>query len=168
MPRSEDGGRPPSAIHCLKMSVLAWCGSCAIAAANAVRHVGDLPRVGLAFKIWCSRCKNTRTVKIDGRLANRQFGRQRYTRVSRAGNGSECGGSACPNIVPSAATEHGVALVFLNCPRCVPPWSASSVVLGSMAWATVPLDVKTERYRSPNCRGQVTAMFHARQVRARK
>lgn len=125
------------------------------------RLFGELPRAGLALQVWCSRCKTSKRVKIDDRMARRCFGRLRFTCSSQPHEGDKCGGLGHPHVVPMAQIEKGLAFVSLNCPRCVPPWSASPVILWKTPWVTAPLDAKTERYRCPGCGGQVVATFHA-------
>ena len=70
------------------------------------------------------------------------------------------GGLGHPHIVPEAAIERGMAFVSLNCPRCVPPWSASPVEIDRPPWSTAPINTRSERYRCPACGGQVRATFH--------
>ncbi len=122
--------------------------------------LGDLPPRGLALEIWCSRCKCSRPVKIGDQFHARRFGHQRFKCTSNLQGGAECGGLGHPHIVPIEPIERGVAFVSLNCPRCVPPWSASPVLLPKAPWSAAPIDVRTERYRCPGCGGQVVATFH--------
>lgn len=121
---------------------------------------GELPRLGLVLEVWCSTCKSSRPVVVDEGLAARRFGRGRFSCAVVRQGGGVCGGLGHPHIVPLSPIERGVAFVSLNCPRCVPPWSASPVELNRPPWSAAPIDTGTERYRCPACGGQVRATFH--------
>jgi hypothetical protein len=67
--------------------------------------------------------------------------------------------------VPLQAAETSAAFASLNCPRCVPPWSASPVHLDRLPWSAAPINTGRERYRCPGCGGQVRATFHSESQR---
>jgi hypothetical protein len=123
---------------------------------------GDLPRVSLVLEVWCSSCKNSRPVEVGAALAGRRFGGVRFVCTGRRHDGAPCGGLGHPHIVPLQAAEARAAFVSLNCPRCVPPWSANPVYFDRPPWVEAPIDTATERYRCPACGGQVRATFHDR------
>jgi hypothetical protein len=122
---------------------------------------GDLPALGLVLEVWCSTCKSSRAVAIGAGWAGSRFGRLRFTCSAARFDGAVCGGLGHPHIVPVAPIERGAAFVSLNCPRCVPPWSASAVQLDAPPWSTAPIDTGSERYRCPACGGMVRATFHS-------
>jgi hypothetical protein len=123
---------------------------------------GDLPRAALVLEVWCSTCKSSRPVEVGMQLAPRRFGGVRFVCVNRRHDGDLCGGLGHPHIVPLQSVDANVAFASLNCPRCVPPWSASPVHFGRLPWISAPIDTATERYRCPACGGQVRATFHGR------
>ena len=129
---------------------------------------GDLPRAALVLEVWCSTCKCSRPVAVGERLAVRRFGGVRFICASRRHDGEPCGGLGHPHIVPLQAIESRLAFVSLNCPRCVPPWSASPVQFDRPPWSEAPIDTATERYRCPACGGQVRATFHGNVRRRRE
>lgn len=122
---------------------------------------GELPRFGLALKVWCSTCKSSRAVQINDRLAGQRFGALRFTCNAQRHDGAICQGIGHPHVVPLAAIDRRDGFISLSCPRCVPPWTASPVVLSTSPWVTEPLDVTMERYSCPGCGGQVVATFHS-------
>jgi hypothetical protein len=122
--------------------------------------LGELAGLGLVLEVWCSTCKSSRSVAIGEDLAARRFGRGRFSCTAARHEGVMCGGLGHPHIVPLSPIERGVAFVSLNCPRCVPPWSASPVELNRPPWSLAPIDTGSERYRCPACGGQVRATFH--------
>jgi len=121
---------------------------------------GDLSGQGLVLEVWCSTCKSSRPVAIGASLASRRFGRGRFTCIAARHDGVACGGLGHPHVVPLVPIEHGAPFVSLNCPRCVPPWSASPVELDRPPWSMAPINTASERYRCPACGGQVRATFH--------
>lgn len=131
------------------------------------RTFGDLPRVGLVLEVWCSTCKNSRPVSISERFASRLFGMVRFTCRGRRNDGQLCRGLGHPHIVPLEPAETRVAFASLNCPRCVPPWSASPVRFDQPPWDRAPIDTSNERYQCPACGGQVRATFHSSQGEGR-
>jgi len=126
---------------------------------------GELTPLGLVLEVWCSTCKSSRPVAVGESLAARRFGRGRFTCNAQRYDGVVCGGLGHPHIVPRAPIEREVAFVTLNCPRCVPPWSARSVQLSRPPWSHAPIDTASERYRCPACGGQVWATFHSNSPR---
>jgi hypothetical protein len=129
---------------------------------------GELPALGLALEVWCSACKSSRPLAIGEGLAARRFGRGRFSCRAQRHDGTVCSGLGHPHIVPLAPIEREVAFVSLNCPRCVPPWSASPVELDRLPWSAAPIDTAMERYRCPACGGQVGATFHGNVRRRRE
>jgi len=121
---------------------------------------GELPPLGLVLEVWCSTCKSSRPVAIGQRWAASRFGRLRFTCAAVRHDSEICGGLGHPHIVSLTSIERGAPFVSLNCPRCVPPWSASPVDLDRPPWSDAPVDTTTERYRCPACGGQVRATFH--------
>lgn len=120
----------------------------------------ELPALGLALEAWCSTCKSSRPVPVGEGWASSPFGRLRFTCSAPRHDGKACKGLGHPHIAPLAPIERGAAFVSLNCPRCVPPWSANPVALDRPPWSTAPIDARSERYRCPACGGQVRATFH--------
>jgi hypothetical protein len=125
------------------------------------RTFGELRGVDLVLEVWCSSCKNSRPVAIGERLATRLFGSVRFICQGRRHDGGPCGGLGHPHIVPLQVGERSVAFASLNCPRCVPPWSASPVHFDRRPWVAAPIETARERYRCPACGGQVRATFHS-------
>ena len=124
------------------------------------RTFGDLSRASLVLEVWCSSCKNSRPVAIGKGFASRLLGSVRFSCRGRRHDGEPCGGLGHPHIVPLQAIEAKKAFASLNCPRCVPPWSASPVQFHRPPWDQAPIDTATERYQCPACGGQVRATFH--------
>lgn len=122
---------------------------------------GELGRASLVLEVWCSSCKNSRPVAVSERFAGRPFGGVRFTCRGRRHDGEPCGGLGHPHIVPLQPVETSAAFASLNCPRCVPPWSANPVQFDRPPWSEAPIDTTMERYRCPACGGQVRATFHS-------
>ncbi len=120
---------------------------------------GELQRLGLVLEVWCSTCKSSRPVTINDHLAARRFGCARFTCGAQRRGGAACRGLGHPHIVPAIRIERGATFVSLNCPRCVPPWSASPVELDRPPWSKAPIDTATERYRCPACGGHGAGNF---------
>jgi len=129
---------------------------------------GDLMGAGLMLEVWCSSCKNSRAVEVGVQLAGRRFGGVRFVCAGRRHDGQPCGGLGHPHIVPLRVIETREAFASLNCPRCVPPWSASPVQFDRPPWSAAPIDTAKERYRCPACGGQVRATFHGNFRRQRE
>ena len=129
---------------------------------------GELAGLGLVLEVWCSTCKSSRSVAVGDGWASFRFGRGRFACAAVRHDGVVCGGLGHPHIVPLAPIDKGVAFVSLNCPRCVPPWSASPVELDRPPWSAAPIDMAAERYRCPACGGQVRATFHGNGRRRRE
>jgi hypothetical protein len=127
---------------------------------------GDLAHANLVLEVWCSSCKNSRPVHIGKRFAGRVFGSVRFSCRGRRHDGEPCRGLGHPHIVPLQSADGSEAFVSLNCPRCVPPWSASPVHLDRPPWDAAPIDAGSERYRCTACGGQVRATFHGDARRA--
>lgn len=123
---------------------------------------GDLTRASLVLEVWCSSCKNSRPVTISERIAGRPFGSVRFVCQGPRHNGQPCGGLGHPHIIPLQVAGPSMDFASLNCPRCVPPWSASPVHFALPPWINAPIDITTERYRCPACGGQVRATFHGK------
>jgi hypothetical protein len=121
---------------------------------------GELAPLGLVLEVWCSTCKNSRSVTIGEGLAARRFGRGRFTCRAQRHDGRVCGGSGHPQIVPAVPIDRGAVFVSLNCQRCVPPWSASPIELDRQPWTKAPIDTGAERYRCPACGGRVRMTFY--------
>jgi hypothetical protein len=129
---------------------------------------GELAGLGLVLEVWCSTCKSSRAVAIREELGVRRFGRGRFSCTAVRDDRGVCGGLGHPHILPLSPIERGAAFVSLNCPRCVPPWSASPVQLDRLPWINAPIDTGAERYRCPACGGQVRATFHGNARRWRE
>jgi hypothetical protein len=121
---------------------------------------GELTPPGLVFEMWCSTCKSSRPVAVGEAWAASRFGRARFTCRAERYNGLVYGGLGHPHVVPAVPIERGAAFVSLNCPQCVPPWSASPVELDRAPWNCAPIDTAPERYRCAACGGQVRVTFH--------
>jgi len=116
---------------------------------------GELTPLGLVLEVWCSTFKNSRPVTVGEGLAARRFGRGRFTCRAQRHDGGVCGDLGHPHIVPAVPINRGAVFVSLNCPRCVPPWSASPIELDRQPWTQAAIDTGAERYRCPACGGRV-------------
>jgi hypothetical protein len=91
---------------------------------------GGAAALGLEAHVYCPRC--FRSCQVDAaadRLRDRCFATARFRCTNVRWTGETCGGPGTVTIRPAELLPVGgdVALAFLWCERCLPPWYISYI-----------------------------------------
>jgi hypothetical protein len=128
---------------------------------------GEIAALGFEIEVHCSSCyRQTKVDPADRRLNDRVFAAAPFRCSGLRDHGfavplQPCGAPGFVYIKPAVRLPVGgeVTLIFLCCPRCVPPWFIEHMPADRPPWLRVGWG-PDDRYRCPACRGRIDWRFH--------
>ena len=128
---------------------------------------GEIAALGLEIEVHCSSCyRQTKVDPADRRLNDRVFAAAPFRCGGMRDRGfavplQPCGAPGFVYIKPAVRLPVGgeVTLIFLSCPRCVPPWFIEHMPADRPPWLRAGWG-PDDRYRCPACRGRIDWRFH--------
>ena len=128
---------------------------------------GEIAALGLEAEVQCSSCyRQTKVDPADRRLNDRVFAAAPFRCSGMRDRGfavplQPCRAPGFVYVKPTVLLPVGgeVTLIFLSCPRCVPPWFIEHIPADRPPFLRVGWG-PDDRYRCPACRGRIDWRFH--------